>query len=49
MPGYQTSKVFRLAGSLEAAAEEPSHRAKSAEENSVLKILYVKFPTWRRH
>ena len=31
MPGYQTSKVFRLAGSLEAAAEKPSHRTKSAE------------------
>ena len=41
MPGDQTSKVFRLAGSLEATAEEPRNRAESAEKKILIRNIVL--------
>ena len=44
MPGDQTAKVFRLAGSLEATAEKPSHRPKNAEKKIVFEVqIFLRF------
>ena len=40
MAGDQTSKVFRLAGSLEATAEEPRNRAESAEKENFIRNIF---------